>query len=127
MSNSQQAVVLNGAFDPRAFLARPEAGKTIERYAKNQKIFSQGDVADTVFFIQKGKVKITVLSELGKEVVVGIFAEGHFFGDGCLRGGGSRTATSHAMENCLLTLIIKVEMIAPHTPEPKFSAFFIAY
>ena len=98
-----QIPVSNGGFDPRAFLARQEVGKTIERYAKNQKIFSQGDVADTVFFIQKGKVKITVLSELGKEAVVGIFAEGHFFGEGCLRGVGSRTATSHAMENCLLT------------------------
>jgi CRP/FNR family transcriptional regulator, cyclic AMP receptor protein len=122
-----QIPVSNGGFDPRAFLARQEAGKTIERYAKNQKIFSQGDVADTVFFIQKGKVKITVLSELGKEAVVGIFAEGQFFGEGCLRGVGSRTATSHAMENCLLTSITKGAMIATLAREPKFSAFFIAY
>jgi CRP-like cAMP-binding protein len=71
-----QIPVSNGGFDPRAFLARQEVGKTIERYAKNQKIFSQGDVADTVFFIQKGKVKITVLSELH-----GIDRKRHF--DGC--------------------------------------------
>ena len=77
---------LEDAFDPRAFLGRVGAGKTIERYAKNQKIFSQGDVADAVFFIQKGKVKITVLSEHGKEAVVGIFAEGQFFGEACLDG-----------------------------------------
>src|SRR2546430_13221579 len=72
MPIAQQIPVSNGGFDPRVFLARPEAGKTIERYSKNQKIFSQGDVADNVFFIQRGKVKITVLSELGKEAVVGI-------------------------------------------------------
>src|SRR3954453_23354740 len=123
MSNSQQAVVLNGAFDPRAFLARPEAGKTIERYAKNQKIFSQGDVADTVFYIQRGKVKITVLSGHGKEAVVGIFAEGQFFGEGCLDGAGLRTATSQAMEECLITSITKTAMIAALAAEPGFSAF----
>jgi CRP/FNR family cyclic AMP-dependent transcriptional regulator len=127
MPIAQQIPVSNGGFDPRAFLARPEAEKTIERYAKNQKIFSQGDVADTVFFIQKGKVKITVLSELGKEAVVGIFAEGQFFGEGCLRGVELRTATSHAMEECLLTSITKGAMIATLAREPRFSAFFIAY
>ena len=68
------------------FLGQAEAGKTVERYARNQKIFSQGDIADTVFFIHKGKVKITVLSEHGKEAVVGIFAEGQFFGESCLDG-----------------------------------------
>jgi hypothetical protein len=84
-----------GVFDPRAFLGRAEAGKTIEKYQKNQKIFNQGDIADSVFFIQKGKVKVTVLSEHGKEAVVGIFAEGQFFGEGCLEGAELRTATSH--------------------------------
>src|SRR3982075_2863405 len=95
------------AFDPRAFLGRLEAGKTIERYGKNQKIFSQGDVADTVFFIRKGKVKITVLSEHGKEAVVGIFGDGQFFGEACLEGAKLRTATSHAMEECQITAIAK--------------------
>jgi CRP-like cAMP-binding protein len=115
------------AFDPRAFLGRLEAGKTIETYGKNQKIFSQGDVADTVFFIHRGKVKITVLSEHGKEAVVGIFAEGQFFGEGCLEGAEFRTATSHAMEDCLITSITKPAMLAALRAEPKFSAFFIAY
>jgi CRP/FNR family cyclic AMP-dependent transcriptional regulator len=127
MPYTSQTQVLKDTFDPRTFLGRVEAGKTIEQYAKNQKIFSQGDVADTVFFIQKGKVKITVLSEHGKEAVVGIFAEGQFFGEGCLEGTQSRTATSHAMEECLITSITKTAMLAALGREPKFSAFFIDY
>jgi CRP/FNR family transcriptional regulator, cyclic AMP receptor protein len=116
-----------GLFDPRAFLSRAEAGKTVEKYAKHTKIFSQGDVADTVFFIQKGKVKITVLSEHGKEAVVGIFSAGQFFGEACLDGAQLRTATSEAMEDCLITSITKIAMLAALGEEPKFSAFFLAY
>jgi CRP/FNR family transcriptional regulator, cyclic AMP receptor protein len=115
------------AFDPQIFLGRIEAGKTVEKYAKNRKIFSQGDIADTVFFIQKGKVKITVLSEHGKEAIVGIFAEGQFFGEACLEGEKLRTSTSHAMEECLITSITKSAMLATLAAEPKFSSFFIAY
>ena len=127
MPNTSEIHAPIGVFDPRAFLSRAEAGKTIERYAKNQKIYSQGDVADTVFFIQKGKVKITVLSEQGKEAVVGIFAEGQFFGEGCLEGPGIRTATSQAMEDCLITSITKPALLATLAGEPRFSAFFIAH
>jgi CRP/FNR family cyclic AMP-dependent transcriptional regulator len=114
-------------FDPKAFLGRAGAGKSIEKYERNQKIFSQGDVADTVFFIRKGKVKITVLSEHGKEAVVGILADGQFFGEACLEGAKRRTATSHAMEECLITSITKPAMLAALAAEPKFSAFFITY
>jgi CRP-like cAMP-binding protein len=120
-------IQLKEAFDPQIFLARIEAGKTVEKYAKNQKIFCQGDIADTVCFIQKGKVKITVLSEHGKEAVVGILAEGQFFGEGCLHGEKLRTSTSHAMEECLITLITKTAMLATLAAEPKFASFFIAY
>jgi CRP-like cAMP-binding protein len=127
MPHTSQATVLEAGFEPRAFLAQAGAGKTIERYARNQKIFSQGEIADTVFFIQEGKVKITVLSELGKEAVVGIFAEGQFFGEACLRGVELRTATSHAMEECLITSITTKAMLAALGSEPEFSAFFIAY
>jgi CRP/FNR family transcriptional regulator, cyclic AMP receptor protein len=115
------------AFDPRAFLDRAGPGKAVERFAKNQKIYAQGDIADTILFIQKGKVKITVLSEHGKEAVVGIFAEGQFFGEACLEGEALRTATSQAMEDCLITSITKRTMLATLGKEPKFSAFFIAY
>jgi CRP-like cAMP-binding protein len=116
-----------GGFDPRAFLSLAEAGKTIEKYVKNDKIFSQGEVADTVFFIQEGRVKITVLSEHGKEAVVGIFSAGQFFGEACLDGAELRTATSQAMEDCLITSITKTAMLAALGEEPKFSAFFLAY
>jgi CRP/FNR family transcriptional regulator, cyclic AMP receptor protein len=127
MPNSPPIQVLKGGFDPQAFLGRAEVGKTIEKYAKNQKIFSQGEVADTVFFIQKGKVKITLLSEHGKEAVVGIFAAGQFFGEACLDGAELRTATSQAMEDCLITSITRTAMLAVLGEEPKFSAFFMAY
>ena len=126
MPDTQQ-ILQEDVFDPKAFLGRIGAGKTVERYRKNQKIFGQGDIADTIFFIQKGKVKITVLSEHGKEAVVGIFGEGQFFGEGCLRGGELRSATSHAMEECLITSITRSAMLATLSAEPKFSAFFTAY
>ena len=122
-----QRILQEDVFDPQAFLGRIGVGKTVERYRKNQKIFSQGGVADTVFFIQKGKVKITVLSEHGKEAVVGIFGEGQFFGEGCLRGSELRSATSHAMEECLITSITRSAMLATLSKEPKFSSFFMAY
>jgi CRP/FNR family cyclic AMP-dependent transcriptional regulator len=116
-----------GTFDPEAFLGRAEVGKTIETYEKNQKIFGQGDVADTVFFIRKGKVKITVLSEHGKEAVVAILTKGQFFGEGCLDKMEIRTATSQAIEECVITSITKAVMLATLHAEPKFSEFFTAY
>jgi CRP-like cAMP-binding protein len=122
-----QSFQIKKAFDPQVFLGEAGVGKSIERYAKNQKIFSQGDIADAVLFIQKGKVKITVLSEHGKEAVVGIFAEGQFFGEGCLEGAKLRAATSHAMEDCLITSITKIAMLATLGAEPKFAQFFISY
>src|SRR5882672_7159901 len=126
MPDTQQ-ILQEDVFDPKAFLGRIGVGKTVERYRKNQKIFSQGDIADTAYFIQKGKVKITVLSEHGKEAVVGIFGEGQFFGEGCLKGADLRTATSVAMEQCVITSIAKPAMLAMLSAEPKFSAFFMAY
>jgi CRP/FNR family transcriptional regulator, cyclic AMP receptor protein len=124
MSPNQAA---DGMFDARAFLRRAGGGVSVERYGKNQKIFSQGDAADSVFFIQKGKVKITVLSEHGKEVVVGIVAEGQFFGEKCLEGAATRTASSQAMETCMITAISKPVMIATLAAEQGFAAFFITY
>jgi CRP-like cAMP-binding protein len=118
---------LKGTFSSKAFLSQAEAGKTIEKYGKNQEIFTQGAVADSVFYIQKGKVKITVLSEQGKEAVVGILTQGQFFGEACLDGAPLRTATSHAMEDCLITSITKPAMLAALDAQPKFSAFFVSY
>jgi CRP/FNR family transcriptional regulator, cyclic AMP receptor protein len=125
MPNSQ--VQGSKQFDPLVFLGKAGAGKTIERYRKNQKIFDQGDAADAVFFIRSGKVKITVLSEHGKEAVIGFLTENQFFGEGCLDGSKLRSATSHAMEECLITSITKTAMLAVMEKEPKFSAFFLTY
>ena len=96
-------------------------GKTIQKYQKDQNIFVQGSAADTVFYIQKGKVKVTVVSEQGKEAVVGIFEPGHFFGEGCLNGHPLRIATTASMEDCTITAITKAAMIATLHDEPRFS------
>jgi CRP-like cAMP-binding protein len=117
----------NNGFDPKAFLAKVGAGKTILKFEKNQHVFEQGSVADTVFYIQKGSVKLTVLSEQGKEAVVGIFEPGQFFGEGCLNGHPLRIATTTAMEECVITSITKEAMIAALHTEPKFSELFMAY
>ena len=120
-------IEVEDAFEPKAFLGRVSAGKAVERYVKNQKIYSQGDVADEVFFIQKGKVKLTVLSEQGKEAVVGILGEGQFFGEACIEGAERRNSSSHAMEDCVITSITRPAMLAALNAEPGFSVFFIAY
>jgi CRP/FNR family transcriptional regulator, cyclic AMP receptor protein len=109
----------SGQYDPLAFLSQPGAGKTLESYQKNRKIFSQGDVADSVFFIRSGKVKLAVLSKQGavlskqgKEAVIGLLKEGQFFGEGCLDGAKLRGATSCAVEECQITSITRAAMLA---------------
>ena len=115
------------SFDPREFLAKVGDGKTITKYRKDQIVFSQGDVADAVFYIQKGKLKLTVISEQGKEAVIAILATGHFFGEGCLNGHGLRVATTTTMDDCVITRIAKDAMIATLHNEPDFSELFMAY
>jgi CRP/FNR family cyclic AMP-dependent transcriptional regulator len=117
----------NDSFDPKMFLAKVGTGKTILEFRKNQNIFAQGDVADTIFYIQKGRVKLTVLSEQGKEAVVAILEPGQFFGEGCLNGHPLRIATTKAMEACVVTSITKQAMIAVLQEEPRFSELFMAY
>ena len=114
-------------FDAKVFLARVGAGKQILEFHKNQQVFEQGDVADTVFYIQKGRVKLTVLSEQGKEAVIAILEPGQFFGEGCMNGHSRRMATTTAMENCVITSITKAAMITAIHDEPKFSELFMAY
>jgi CRP/FNR family cyclic AMP-dependent transcriptional regulator len=115
------------SFDAQVFLAKVGMGKTIVTFQKNQNIFEQGDVADTVFYIQKGKVKLTVLSDQGKEAVVGILEPGQFFGEGCLNGHQLRISTTTAMEDCVITAIAKRAMITALHDEPTFSELFMAY
>jgi CRP/FNR family transcriptional regulator, cyclic AMP receptor protein len=114
-------------FDAKAFLAKVGDGKAMLELRKNQKIFDQGDAAETIFYIQKGKVKLTVLSEQGKEAVVAILEPGHFFGEGCMNGHRLRISTTTAMEDCVITSITKTAMISALHDEPKFSEMFMAY
>jgi CRP/FNR family cyclic AMP-dependent transcriptional regulator len=115
------------SFDPKMFLAKVGAGKTMLEVRKNQNIFAQGEVADTIFYIQKGKVKLTVLSDQGKEAVVAILEPGQFFGEGCMNGQKLRISTTKAMEDSVITSITKQAMLAALHDEPKFSEMFMAY
>jgi CRP/FNR family cyclic AMP-dependent transcriptional regulator len=114
-------------FDPQAFLAKVGDGKPALTFRKNETVFEQGEVADKVFYIQKGRVKVVVLSEQGKEAVVGIFEPGQFFGEGCLNGHPLRISTTTALEDCVITAITKTAMLAALHSEPKFSELFMSY
>ena len=114
-------------FDPKEFLATVGEGKTISKYRKKQTIFSQGQVADAVFYIQEGKVNLTVISEQGKEAVVAILEPGQFFGEGCLNGHPLRLGTTRAIDECMITRLEKAIMIATIHNEPVFSELFMAY
>jgi len=114
-------------FDPHAFLAKVGEGKTVSIFRKNEIVFSQGEAADKVFYIQKGRVKVVVVSEQGKEAVVGIVEPGHFFGEGCLKGHPMRISTTTALEDCEITTITKTAMLTVLQNEPKFSELFVSY
>jgi CRP/FNR family cyclic AMP-dependent transcriptional regulator len=114
-------------FDAQVFLAKVGAGKTILEFHKNQHVFEQGDAADAVFYIQKGKFKVTVLSDQGKEAVVAIFEPGQFFGEGCMNGHRLRISTTTTMEDSVITSITKQAMLAALHDEPKFFEMFMAY
>jgi CRP/FNR family transcriptional regulator, cyclic AMP receptor protein len=115
------------SFDPKAFLAKVGEGKAILKYRKDQIVFSQGEIADAVFYIQKGKIKLTVVSEQGKEAVVAILGPGQFFGEGCLNGHPLRIATTAAIEECVVTRLDKAVMVATIHNQPNFSELFMAY
>ena len=117
----------NDEFDAKVFIAKVGAGKKILEFHKNQHVFEQGDVAGAVFYIQKGKVKVTVQSEEGKEAVVGILGPGQFFGEGCMNGHKLRISTTTVMEDSVITSITKEAMLAALHDEPKFSEMFMAY
>lgn len=115
------------SFDLEAFLANIGPGKTITQYRKSRVIFSQGDLADAVFYIQKGRVKLTVVSKQGKEAVIGILGSKSFFGEGCLSGQAVRMASASAMTDCSIVRIQKQEIIRLLHSEPGFSALFLTY
>jgi CRP/FNR family cyclic AMP-dependent transcriptional regulator len=115
------------AFNPKAFLASGDKGRTISKYRTNQIVFSQGDLADSVFYISDGKVKIIVLSEQGKEAVVAILGPNQFCGEGCLAGQPLRLATVSAMTECVIVRITKADTTRVIHEEPEFAELFIAH
>jgi CRP-like cAMP-binding protein len=115
------------AFHPEEFLAKVDGGRTISKYRKNENVFSQGEVADAVFYIQKGKVKLTVVSEHGKEAVVAILGKDEFCGEGCLAGQPKRIASATALTECDIMRIEKDAILRVLHDEPAFSALFVAH
>jgi CRP-like cAMP-binding protein len=115
-------------FDPQKFLANVGEGKIVSTYRRDQVVFSQGEIADAVFYVQQGKVKLTVVSEQGKEAVVAILGPGHFFGEGCLNGHPLRIATARTVDDdSVVTRLEKATMIATVHQEAEFSELFMAY
>jgi CRP/FNR family transcriptional regulator, cyclic AMP receptor protein len=114
-------------FAPKAFLTKVGGGKTISKYQIDQPVFLQGDPADSVFYIQSGKVKITVVSEQGKEAVVAILGPNEFCGEGCLAGQMRRMGTATAMMESEIMRLAKPAMIRVLHEEPAFSEMFVSY
>jgi len=119
--------VNGGTFDPKAFLATVNHGRTVGDYHKDAVVFSQADPADAVFYVQKGKVKITVMSKQGKEAVVAILGPDEFFGEGCLIGQPLRLATARALTESQVMRVGKAEMIRVLHEEPAFGELFTAH
>jgi CRP/FNR family cyclic AMP-dependent transcriptional regulator len=117
---------LKPPFDAKAFLAKVGVGISIKKYLKNQSIFDQGDMAETVCYIQSGKVKATVHSDHGKDAIIGIFQYGQFFGEGCLESP-FRTSSVVALQDCLITSLTKIAMHSALAYKPGFSALFTSY
>lgn len=115
------------SFDTKSFLARVGNGRSIGKYRKGQVIFSQGDAGDAVFYIQKGKAKLTVVSEQGKEAVIAILGTDEFFGEGCLAGQAQRIATVTTMIDSVIARLEKSTIIQVIHQEPAFSEKLIAH
>ncbi|MGB9493018.1 MAG: Crp/Fnr family transcriptional regulator [Terriglobales bacterium] len=113
--------------DPKSFLATIGAGRKVVSFPKKQAVFTQGDAADAVFYIQEGKVRLTVVSKIGKEATLGILSEGEFFGEGSLAGQALRMGSATAMTDCELLRIDKIAMMEALHREHEFSDMFVAY
>jgi CRP/FNR family cyclic AMP-dependent transcriptional regulator len=114
-------------FDPKVFLATIGDGRKLVPVLKKQMVFAQGDPADAVFYVQKGKVRLTVVSKAGKEATIGIVSEGNFFGEGSLAGQLQRMGSAAAMTDCELLRVDKKAMINALHREHAFSDLFVAY
>jgi CRP-like cAMP-binding protein len=117
----------NSVFDPNAFLGTVSQGQKAVFFAKKQAIFAQGEVADAVFYVQEGKVRLTVVFHNGREATVGILGDGDFCGEGCLAGQALRMGSAIAMTECTVLRIDKTAMMEALQREHKFSDLFVAY
>jgi len=116
-----------GKFDPKTFLSTIDGGRKVATFAEKKMIFAQGDSSDAVFYIQKGKVKLSVVSESGREATIGILNEGSFFGESCLTGQPLRLCSATAMIDCTVMRIKKKSMMEVLHREHAFSDMFVAY
>jgi CRP-like cAMP-binding protein len=114
-------------FNTKTFLSTINGGRKIDAIAKKQTIFAQGESSDAVFYIKEGKVKLTVVSKIGKEATIGILNEGDFFGEGCLTGQPIRLCSATAMTDCSVMKIDKKSMMEVLHREHAFSDLFVAY
>jgi len=121
------AIKRRPSFDPKSFLAKVGEGRSIGEYHKDQIVFSQGDPADAVFYVERGEVKVTVVSEQGKEAVVAILGTNQFFGEGCLAGQAQRIATVVTMTDSVIVRLEKAAIVRVIHQEPAFSGMFIAH
>jgi len=114
-------------FDPKVFLTRIGSGRKNEKYHAHEVVFSQGDAANAVYYLQKGKAKITVTSEAGKEAVLAIVGPGSFFGEACMNGYSRRVSSVTTMTECAIMRLDKTAMVRVLHDEPKFADLFITY
>lgn len=115
------------SFNAKSFLATEGEGRSLTLYRGDELIFVQGDLADDVFYIRSGKVKLTVNSENGKEAVIAILERGNYFGEGCLGGQETRTSTATALSNCSILRLEKALVVRQLHEEPAFSEAFVSF
>jgi CRP/FNR family cyclic AMP-dependent transcriptional regulator len=127
VNKSHMTAKTNLSFDPKSFLAKVGDGRTIAEYRKSQAVFVQSDPANAIFYIQKGKVKLTVVSDNGKEAVIAILGVGDFLGEGCLAGRPLYLGTATAMSECSILRLEKSGMIRLLHEQAAFSELFVSY
>jgi CRP/FNR family transcriptional regulator, cyclic AMP receptor protein len=129
IENDQRPGAKMGArrFDPATFLATTAKGRAVSTHRKGKILFAQGEAADAVFYLKKGKVKVTVLSKQGKEAVVALLSADEFFGEGCLIGQPRRLATATAMTDCVTMRVETMEMQRALDRQPSFSRMFVSH
>lgn len=114
-------------FDPKVFLGHVGDGRSVGKYRKGETVFTQGDPADAVYYIQRGKVKVAVVSEQGKEAVVAMLGKGEFFGEACLAGQTKRLSTVEALSDAVISRLDRAAILRVIREQPAFSELFIAH